>query len=379
MPSNYRIIALFCLLLLVGHDAIAAKDSAYFRHLTFRETPYSPYRGIHPIDKKTAQTTAHYRFDYDKQGRVTAIAHMIGDQIINDNGNWDTFIWFAPKVIITYQGDQEIHQYHNSRDERITAHGDVYQANYQTNPQGQRITLTFTNADNQPSENAWGIHRYQWQHTGERQIIEKRFDLAGQQKSIRPEFHFFETHMTFNHRGLIEVMKNHGTEGKPSNNDSGAGIDRIFYDLAGNFQRWHVYDKDGKPVNGNRPMVHIGEHLYDSQGNKIGMRGFDTQGKPIPFSWGDFEIRNHFDHHGNQTGSQILNRQGQQTRRITVEYQQGGLRRDWIKTYDANDQLSTSPLLGGAAALKYQYQGASLTPSGHIAHDANLKPIEPKQ
>ncbi|WP_154223466.1 hypothetical protein [Marinicella rhabdoformis] len=362
-------------LIYLSQAAYAAHDNAYFRHLKFRETPFSPYQGIHPIDKKEAKETAHYRFEYDDQGRVTSVAHMIGKQIINDNGNWDTFIWFAPKVSMTYKKHQEIHHYHNTKDERISAHGKVYQATYQLNSEGKRISLSFTDEQGQASENAWGINRYQWQHKDAQNIIEKRFDLKNTQKPLRPVFPFYETHMTFDHKGQIQFMKNYGTESQPTNNDSGAGIDRIFYDLEGNFQRWHVYDKDGKPVNGNRPMVHIGEHLYDDKGNKIGMRGFNPQGQQIKFSWGDFEIRNQYDKFGNQVQSQVLNESGKQSHRITVEYSKNGLRREWLKAYNAENQLSASPMLSGAAALKYQYADDDLIPSGRVPYDKELKKL----
>lgn len=372
------ITSLLLILMTLTQTSMAAKDSEFFRHLKFRETPYSPYQGIHPISKNTAKNTAHYRFDYDEKGRVISISHNIGKQLINDNGNWDTFIWFAPKVTISYSKQQEIHHYHNTKDERIAAHGNVYQATYQLNPEGKRISLNFTDEQGQASENAWGINRYQWQHVDERNLIEKRFDLNNTLKPLRPEFAFYETHMNFDHQGQIQFMKNYGTEGQPTNNDSGAGIDRIFYDLAGNFQRWHVYDKEGKPVNGNRPMVHIGEHLYDNKGNKIGMHGYDPQGKQISFSWGDFEIHNQYDKFGNQSQSKVLNESGQQTSRFKVEYNKNGLRREWLKAYNAQDQMSASPLLGGAAALKYEYSGNDLTPRARIPHDAQLKKITPQ-
>ncbi len=72
--------------------AQSIKKSEHFRHLMFRETPYSPYKGIYPISKAEAKKIAHYRFDYDQYDRVVAISHQLGDKLIGDNGNWDTFV-----------------------------------------------------------------------------------------------------------------------------------------------------------------------------------------------------------------------------------------------------------------------------------------------
>ncbi len=363
-------------LFLICQTFTVAAESRFFRHLKFRETPYSEYQGIYPIDKKQAKKTAHYRFEYDEKNRVTSIAHMIGDRIIKDNGNWDTFIWFAPKVQISYLAGKEIHQYFDSNNQRISAHGDVYTATFELDAKGRRQKLVFNNVDQQASENAWGIHQYQWQHVNNRQIIEKRYNLKNEQMPIRPVLHFYETHMTFDHLGQLQLMKNYGLNGEPSNNESGAGIDRIFYDLNGNFQRWHVFDKDGVPVEGNRPMVHIGEHLYDQHGNKIGMRGFDTQGMPMRFSWGDFLIKKSYDKFGNQIEGSVYDKEGRLISKMQVEFSKDGLRRTWLKNLNKDEKLETTDILGGAAAIKYEYQGKSLDVLKTIPHDANLQPIE---
>ncbi|MFC3193594.1 hypothetical protein ACFODZ_04970 [Marinicella sediminis] len=351
-------------------------ESTYFRHLAFRETPFSTYRGIYPITQQQARSTAHYRFDHDDQGRVTAVSHRIGEHIIHNNGNWDTFIWFAPKVTIEYGDQQEIHRYHNRVNERITVHGDVYQAIYQLNDQGQRVSLTFTNESQQPSENTWHINRYTWQHLNDHQLLEKRFNLAGEQQPIRPEFVFHETRMTFDRRGFIHKLENLGLNGQPTNNDSGAGIDRIYFDLHGNFQRWQVFDKDHKPVEGNRPGVHVGEHLYDASGNKIGLRGFDLKGDPKGFAWGDFMIRNAYDSFGNQTINESLDDQHQLKRRLTITYAANGLKREWIKHHNQSGDLSSTPMLGGAAALRYEYANGGVISTGTTPFDAQMKPID---
>jgi hypothetical protein len=376
MKNKYILLLTIIISSLYFNTVMATGKTEYFRHLKFRETPFSPYQGIYPIDKQLAKSTAHYRFEYDDQNRITSIAHMIGNRIINDNGNWDTFIWFAPKVQISYLSGQEVHHYFDTNNQRITAHGDVYSATYKLDELGRRQSLKFTNADNEASENTWGIHQYQWQHINNRQMIEKRFNLKQELMPIRPVLHFYETHMTFDHLGQLQLMKNYGLNGEPSNNESGAGIDRIFYDLDGNFQRWHVLDKNGTPVAGNRPMVHIGEHLYDQHGNKIGMRGFDTQGLPIKFSWGDFLIRKHYDEFGNQIEGSVYDEENRLVSKMKVEYSDDGLRRTWLKNLNQDEKLESSERLGGAAAIKYEYQGKGLDVLKTIPHDTKLQPIK---
>jgi len=363
----------------ISNPAIAStpvmESSKFFRHLMFRESPYAPYKGIHPISASEAKTSAHYKFDYDSKGRVVAIAHQIGNEVIADNGNWDSFIWFAPKVTIEYGKNHQIHRYYDVENQQIEAHGKVYRAEYKL-ANGERIELKFYDKEGNPSQNAWNAHQYQWQHDNEGRVIEKRYGLDGQLVSIRPQFEFYETRLDYDQQGRLQFMYNYGTTGESTNNPSGAGIDRIFYDLDGNFQRWHVYDKDGNPVEGNRPMVHIGEHLYDSLGNKIGMRGFDKHGAPMKFAWGDFLLKHDYDSFGNQTGTQVFDEMGQQKMHAVVEYSEDGLQRKWIKFVNEQGELIASPQLGGAAALEFHYEDGKKIANGRSRYDTNMKKLE---
>ncbi len=374
LSKTVLVLSLF--ILTNANSVFAASKSEFFRHIMFRESPFAPYKGIYPIDKKQANKVAHYRFDYDKQGRVISIAHMIGDKVISNNGNWDSFIWFAPKVTIEYGKNKETHRYFNILNEQVEAHGKVYSAEYQLTD-GMRTSLTFTDKEGKPSQNAWGAHHYTWSVDEKGLIIEKRFGLDKKMVSIRPEFKFFETRLHYDNEGKLMFMYNYGLEGEPTNNDSGAGIDRIYYDLNGNFQRWQVFDKDHKPVNGNRPMVHIGEHLYDNYGNKIGIRGFDVNGAPKLFSWGHSLALNSYDKFGNQVSVTSFGEDKKFLSNAQIEYSKDGLKRTWIKFFDENKNLVNSPQLGGGAALEYNYKEGERLASGRTIYDANMKKIEP--
>ncbi|MBD8524253.1 hypothetical protein [Pseudomarimonas arenosa] len=373
---NMRISLLCIALGLTGHSGLAQAETVeLYRHLVFRESPYAPIRGIHPLTKHAAQQAAHYRFVYDDQGRLTEVSHRLGDRIIGHNGNWDNFIWFAPKVRIEYSANQEIHHYYSIDDTPAAAHGKVLKAAYQLGAGGQRTALQFFDAEGQPVESEWGIQRYQWQSDSQGRIIEQRFNLANEQVRIRPEFEFFEVRLTYDRDGLLSFMHHYGKDGQPTNNSSGAGIDRIVYDLNGNFVRWQVYDKDGNAVEGNEPMVHQGEDLYDGLGNKIGLRGFDRHGKRIAFSDGSYEIRTVYDRFGNQSEFRILAEDGSLAGHLRHEYSADGLQRQWIKSFDQEGRLSPSPALGGAAALQFVYESGARTPSGRRLLNAELGPF----
>jgi len=333
----------------------ALENQRYFRHIMFRETPYANYRGIHQVESKDNPNVAHYEFDYDTQGRITEISYQISDKMIRGNEVWDSYIWFAPKVKIAYQSDTEIHTYFDINDKQINAHGNVYRAIYQLDSHGNRTGLRFYDKEGQPSESAWNIHRYEWR-TANGKVYEKRFDLNGEQQTMRPALKFHEVELEYDTDGKLAFMRNFGLEGKPTNNDSGAGIDRIVYDQEGNFSRWMVFDKDGNPVEGNRPMVHIGEHLYDEFGNKVGLRGFDRTGKRIPFSWGAFEHKLSYNKYGNQQHHIMTKADGSFDRHLELEYTEDHTHISRLKSLNEHSQLASSPMLGGAAAIEYAYK-----------------------
>lgn len=332
--------------------ALPAGATDYFRHLTFRESPFAQQLGIHPISAHQARTIAHYRFDYDAAGRISSIRHAIGDKNIAGNANWDSFTWFGPEVRIRYEGTREIHHYYNTEGQRYATHGGVYEAVYDLNADGMRTALTYFDENGEPVESAWGVHRYQWSTDAKGRIREVRTNLAGEQVRIRPNFEFYEVRLTYGPDGRVQEMENYGLDGTLTANSSGAAIDRIYYDAQGNFVRWQVYDTEGNPVEGNAPNVHMGEHLYDKNGNKVGLRGFDRAGKQIDFSFGFRETRMAYDQRGNALGMEHFASDGTMFDHTMYERTPDGRYLSWIRAVGADGKPYGSMMMGGAAAIQ---------------------------
>lgn len=375
MLLTHRFILIMALLLSTSLQAQVSTE--YYRHLMFRESPYATYKGIHPIDAEQASKSAHYRFEYDNKNRVIMVSHQIGDELIADNGNWDTFIWFASKVTIEYSKNAEIHHYFNVDNLASEVHGNVFRAEYQINDKQQRTSMRLFNQAGEPSTNAWGSNQYKWTIDEKGRIAEKRFDLAGKQVAIRPGFDFYEIRLDYDEQGRLQFMTNYGLDGQITNNQSGAAIDRIYYDQLGNFQRWTVFNKDREPIEGNIPMVHIGEHLYDSHGNKVGLRGFNRYGEPINFAWGPFEFIYSYDDFGNQIEEKAYAKPDVIFDINKFTYSKNGLKREWMKVVDTLGELVASPRLGGAAAIKFDYNSNSKTSTKRTLYDVNLKEFRP--
>lgn len=370
-----RILGLLALSQLL---TLPAQAQDFYRHLMFRETPYAPHVGIHPISAAEARSVAHYRFDYDAEGRVSAITHAIGDKIIGGNGNWDSFTWWGPRLEISYDGDREIHSYYNSEGARATSHGAVHHSVFELNSDGTRRSLRHYGETGEPLDGAWGAHRYEWSRDAEGRIREVRSNVTGNPVTMRPNLEFHEIRLTYGDDGRLIMMQNYGLNGEPSNNSSGAGIDRIYYDLHGNFVRWHVYDKDGRAVRGNAPNVHIGEHLYDHDGNKIGLRGYDTQGRRIDFAAGFNMMRMEYDARGNSAAMMHFRGDGSMIDRTEYEFTPDGRYYSWIKSVTADGMLLASPSLRGAAALHLKRDPANPLAMTRVFYDEDLQEFTPE-
>ena len=368
-----KISALFLFTVLINNTVIAQKTE-YYRHLVFRESPFSDTRGIHQIDKSKAQEEAHYRFVYDNQNRVTEVSHRIGDVVINNNNNWDSFIWFSPKMSVEYTNNQEIRYYYNRLDQKIETHGKMYKAVFDLDKSGNRIAVKFYDKNNAPSENVWGIHNYQWKIEGKGNVIEKRFNLKGEPRPIRPNFTFYTVRLEYGDDDFLDFVHHLDKDGNRINNTMKAAMDRIVYDNEGNFSRWMVFDKDLKPVEGNAPEFAIGEHLYDTRGNKVELRGFDVTGRNKAMPNGVARELNSYDKFNNQIETKSLDINGNTLQHVKREYSKDGRRIEWMKFIGKDRKLMLHPQ-AKFAAMKFIYaKDGSM--SGRKFYDENLKELK---
>jgi len=340
--------------LLLFNYPLFAQKTEYYRHLVFRESPFADTKGIHKIDQKTAQEETHYRFVYDANNRLIEVSHRIGNYIINDNNNWDSFIWFSPKMTIEYANNKEIRYYYNRLDQKIETHGKMFKAVFDLDTSGNRTAVKFYDKNNKPSENAWGIHNYQWTIEGKGNVIEKRFDLKGKPKPIRPNFTFYTVRLEYGNDDYLDFVHHLDKNGNRINNTMKAAMDRIVYDQEGNFSRWMVFDKNLQPVEGNAPQFAIGEHLYDARGNKVELRGFDVIGRNKAMPSGVARELNSYDKFNNQIASKSLDINGNLLQHIKREYSKDGRRIEWLKFIGKDGKLMLHPQ-AKFAAMQFIY------------------------
>ena len=64
---------LFTLVFLLCSLFTEAQTAKYFKHLVFRETPYSETKGRIPLTEKEVENVNHFKLNYDAQNRLILV------------------------------------------------------------------------------------------------------------------------------------------------------------------------------------------------------------------------------------------------------------------------------------------------------------------
>lgn len=299
-------VVLLFMLVLSTH-ALASGATEYFRRLPFRESPYAPLHGIHPISKEEAAHVKCFKFTYDEKGRPTQVEFLRKGKLFtveNSNRVLLNYFFRAPKIVIEYKEHKEIRRFYDQWNQPTWVSDGVYYEVFHYNKNGMRVRLEYLSRDSFPVEDHWGISTYEWRTDEEGRVAEIRRNLSGQQVRIRPEFEFYEVRLQYAENGYLERMYNYGREGRLTNNSTGVAYDQLTYDEQGNFLGWSVFNDQGEAVIGNAPMVHRGLHSYNANGYPITFQSFDTSGKRMNGSENAFVNRRIY----NDTGDFLQSR-----------------------------------------------------------------------
>ncbi len=205
-----------------------AQTAKYFKHLVFRETPYSKTEGRITLSEDESKNTNHFKLSYDTSNRLFLIEHLYKNNLIelNRSGLLDGKRVLAPKTQVDYSKNTETRIFFDV-DNKPTSNGmGVFKEVYSYNKKGKRIGLKFYNKNDEPINNSWNIFEYMWEHVNNHSVLETRKDVNGVNVTIRPYYKFHNVLYKFNDKGLLLSMNNVDKRLKLINDETGVAIDK---------------------------------------------------------------------------------------------------------------------------------------------------------
>lgn len=267
----------------------------YCAGIVFRETPYADIRCTRPLVQEEIKHTKHFELEHDSIGRLTEVRHMQSGEL---RAFSDRFVR-APRIVIHYEGNQEIRRFFNEWGDRTLVSGNVYETRFTLDAEGRRTELKFYDLNGKPIDNDFSISRYTWKTLENGQVIEHRYNVTGAPVRNRPGFGYMVTRFAYDTNGLLTRMYNLGVDGKElTPDDAGIAMTKISYDNNRQFIQWLNLDMQGNPKRG---MSGIAEIKYvPSRYSSEQIATFnDADGSPQLTRWGAHKVAYDFDQFGN--------------------------------------------------------------------------------
>lgn len=314
----------------------------YYADIAFRESPIEDVVGTHRLTADEARVRNHYRLAKDLSGRLISLRHALGDTTREPEPG-HRFFNQAAETEICYVGNREVRHFRDAHGNPVTIRGSVAEERYELDENGFRRSLQMIGIDGEAVDNAWGIHRYQWEPQHDGSVIETRFNLAGEPVAMRPELPFFRLRLQFGPGGWLALMSNIDAHGKLVQNTMNAAQDRLDYRWNGELLAWNVFDAQQQRIEGNQPGVARGVQSYDERGLPSVTRYEDRNGKPMKASWGSLQDRADYDRFGNLVAIRFTDSAGNPQvvpeigcAMYAMRWDASGLRRTHLSCLDAD-------------------------------------------
>ncbi len=360
-------ITLGLVYLLSALPSFAADDHyryEYFSTLAFRESPYADIRGVVELNEAEAWNRNHYRFAYDRDGRLIEMSFRLRDALrpLNHTAN---YLIRSPKIVVTYEGDKEIRMFFDEHERPVATAGSVYREVYTLDDLGQRAELRFYNREGEPIESNWSIASYHWTTNPDGSVIETRFDSQGEPAWMRPGLHFGRVRLEYDAKGFLAVMQYVNEQGAFVENETGAAQDKLRYGQSGTLVSWNVLDGRSEAKCGNSPNVAHGLPTHDQYGYEIGLSFLDEKGARIRNRYGFGGSRAMYDQFGNMVRRETIDEhdnplvvEGRGYFGYTFAYDRSGLMLQSFNLYGLNGEPALHTTRGYAGQrIEYNEAG----------------------
>jgi len=246
-----------------------AQTTKYFKHLVFRETPFSETKGRIPLTEKEIQNVNHFKLDYDSINRLILVEYKYNQNLIelNRSGILDGKRALASKTQIIYAENTETRLFFDVDNKPTTNGMGVFKEVYSYNKKGKRVGLKFYDKKGKPINNSWNIFEYTWKHINSNSVLETRKDKNGIHVTMRPYYKFHNVLYKFNDNGFLLSMNNVDNKLKLINDETGIATDKATYDKNNNLINFKFFNEENEPAVGSFLGTAGGFATYDKNGN----------------------------------------------------------------------------------------------------------------
>ncbi len=276
---NFMRKTIFLIAYLLVSQLIQAQTQKYFKHLIFRETPYSQTEGRIPLTEKEAKNVNHFELSYNASNKLISVEYKYQQNLItlNRSGILDGKKALAPRTQIKYEDDKEIRTFFDVNGKQTINGMGVFKEVYSYNKKGKRIGLKFFDKNDRPINNSWKVFEYKWKHIDNNSVLEKRKNVSGTNVPMRPYYKFYNVLYKFNDKGILISMNNVDKKMRLINDETGIAIDKASYDKDNNLISFNFFNAENKPVIGSFLETAGGFATYNDNGDclKYATTGLD--------------------------------------------------------------------------------------------------------
>ncbi len=272
--------------------------SDYYGALAFVETPFEDMTGIRRLTRAEARAQNHYRFDYDRGGRLIRLTFAL-DDTPRDPNHTANYLYESTTVEICHGEGWEHRRFLDRAGNPMLVRGNIAEERYTLDSLGYRTGLTFHDPDGRAVQSGSGAARFVWRMQKDGTVIEERFDSTGALAPLRSGLPFYRTRLRFGPNGWLALFENVDSAGGLVRNALGAAQDKLEYRKNGDMIAWNVYDEQERRVEGNGPMVARGIREMDGRGYEAGLYFQDRYGRAMANAYGFDRTETTFDRFGN--------------------------------------------------------------------------------
>ena len=272
---KYKLLVISFFFLFCLGNTSNAQTIKYYRQLSYNHvSPHVNIKGNYEIGAEVATRSSHYIFKYDKNNRlIEIINHHYEQERKHHLTHFNVY-----RVEIRYEENEEIRIFYDKLERRMTNMRGVYKEVF-TYKNGFKSRLDFFDLKNQPMESNWKIASYQWKASKD-WIIEKRYNLNGEEVPLSPYFNFQTTAIEYDQRGFPKAHYNLNADLEITNSNFGVAVYKDIYDEDGNHIKWSYHNAKDELTPSPWEYA-VAEKSYNENGKNVSIKYFDTAGEFI--------------------------------------------------------------------------------------------------